>query len=185
MPEDNRVLVGVIAGAHGVRGEVRIRSFTADPADVAAYGPVSDESGARRFAVRIRSAVRGQVIARLDGVADRNAAESLKGLRLYVPRDTLPRLGKDEWYLADLIGLRAEDTAGKPLGRVKAVHNFGAGDVLEIEGAGGATQFLSFTRRAVPEVDIAGGRIVIEPPVEVEAKGEAANEADDASGRRT
>lgn len=162
-----------------MRGEVKIKSFTADPRKIGAYGPVEDESGERRFKVKVRGLAGGLVIARLDGVEDRNAAEALKGLRLYVGRDKLPRPKRGEWYLADLIGLRAERVDGTAMGTVKSVQNYGAGDIVEVETAPGRTVFVPFTKRAVPDVDIDGGRIVIDPPVETEAKADDAadNEA--------
>jgi 16S rRNA processing protein RimM len=167
-----RILVGTIVGAHGVRGEVRIKSFTADPRAIGRYGPVADETGARTFKVTVRGEVRGLVIARLDGVADRNQAEALKGLRLYVPRAKLPRPKRGEWYVADLVGLAAQDASGTPLGRVKSVQNFGAGDVIELERTDGTTEFLPFTKAVVPEVDVEGGRMVISPPDEIEVREE-------------
>jgi len=170
--EDRRILVGVVAGAHGVRGELKVKSFTANPRALASYGPLSDRTGARSFSLKLRGAVRGLLIARIDGVADRDQAEALKGLELYVARGVLPRPRRDEWYLADLVGLAAVTPAGRPLGKVAAVHNFGAGDIVEIAPESGPTVMLPFTRRAVPEVDIAGGRIVVDPPDEVEVKPE-------------
>lgn len=165
-----RILVGAITGAHGVRGQVRIRTFTSDPAAVAAYGPVSDEDGKRRFVVTVTGAAKGGVIARLSGVEDRTAAEALRGMRLYVPRAALPETAKDEYYWADLIGLRAELADGTTYGRVSDVQNYGASDLLEIERADGASELLPFTARCVPVVDLAGGRVVVDPPVVVEAK---------------
>ena len=159
-----RVLVGAIAGAHGVRGAVRIRSFTDDPAAVAAYGPVFDEAGARRLVLKIVGPTKGGVLAEIEGVRDRNAAEALQGVRLYVPREALPAPGEDEFYQADLVGLAVETADGTALGRVRAVQNFGAGDLLEVERPDGSTVSLPFTRAAVPVVDIAGGRIVADPP---------------------
>jgi 16S rRNA processing protein RimM len=167
-----RILVGAIAGAHGVRGEVRIKSFTAEPEAIGRYGPVEDESGARRFKLRVRGEAKGMAIARLEGIADRNAAEALKGLRLYVPRARLPKLRRGEWYVADLVGLRAETAAGVALGVVKGVQNYGAGDVLEIE-RNGTSEFLPFTKRVVPEIDIDGGRLIIDPPADVDVSTEA------------
>jgi 16S rRNA processing protein RimM len=173
---EKRILVGAIAGAHGVRGEVRIKSFTANPRAIGRYGPVEDETGARSFKLTVRGETKGLVIARLDGVADRNQAEALKGLRLYVPRAKLPRPKRGEWYVADLIGLAAEDASGTPLGRVKSVQNFGAGDVIELERTDGTTEFLPFTRAVVPEVDVEGGKVVINPPDEIEVREEQADE---------
>jgi 16S rRNA processing protein RimM len=161
-----------------VRGEVRIKAFTENPRAIGRYGPVEDETGARKFKVTVRGETKGLVIARLDGVADRDQAEALKGLRLYVPRDKLPKPKRGEWYVADLIGLAAEDTGGAPLGRVKSVQNFGAGDVIEIERQDGTTEFLPFTKQVVPEVDVAGGKIVIDPPAETEVRAETDEEAE-------
>jgi len=164
-----RILVGAIAGAHGLRGQVRIRSYTADPADVAAYGPLTDEGGGRRFALAVTGAAKDGVIARIDGIDDRTAAEALRGLRLYVPRAALPAPGDGEYYHADLIGLRAELGDGSLYGRIVDVQNYGAGDILEIERAAGGTEALLFSERTVPLVDLAAGRIVVEPPSTVDA----------------
>jgi 16S rRNA processing protein RimM len=171
-----RVLVGAITGAHGVRGQVRIKSFTDDPAAVAAYGPLSDESGQRRFDLKVTGQIKGGVIARIDGVADRTAAEALRGLRLYVPRAALPATRADEYYRVDLIGLQAELADGSTFGRIIDVQNYGAGDVLEIERPDGATELLPFADRVVPVVDLAAGRVVVDPPIPVEAR---PNGADD------
>ncbi len=151
---------------------VRIRSYTAEPADVASYGPVTDEAG-RRFALSVVGTARGAVLARLAGVADRDAAEALKGVRLYVDREALPEADADEYYHADLIGMRAELTDGTEVGTVVAIEDFGAGDVLEVARPGARSILLPFTAEAVPEVDLAGGRIVIDPPEEIDAPGEA------------
>jgi len=159
-----------------VRGEVKLKSFTADPRAIAKYGAVEDESGTRSFTVKLRGEVRGLLIARLSGVEDRNAADALKGLRLYVGRDRLPKPKKGEWYAADLVGLRVERRDGSAMGRVKSVPNFGAGDLVEVERENGQTVFLPFTRKVVPEVDIDGERIVVEPPAEVEARPHAKDE---------
>ena len=172
-----RLCVGIITGAQGVRGAVRIKSFTAVPEDVAAYGPVADEAGQREFALRPVGRAKGVVIATIAGVADRDAAERLKGVRLYVARDKLPAPGDEEYYHADLIGLAAVLRDGTPLGRVRAVHEYGAGDSLEVVSESGVTVMVPFTRAAVPEVDLAAGRLVIEPldglldnrPVEADA----------------
>jgi 16S rRNA processing protein RimM len=171
-----RILVGAIAGAHGVRGQVRIKSFTDDPAAVAAYGPVSDESGQRRFDLVITGQTKGGVIARIDGVADRTAAEALRGLRLYVERTALPPTNPDEYYRVDLIGLAAELADGTPYGRIASVQDYGAGDILEIERADGTTELLPFSDRIVPQVDIAGRRVVVDPPAYVESPAERAHD---------
>jgi 16S rRNA processing protein RimM len=167
-----RVLVGIVVGAQGVRGRVRIKSFTQDPMAVGAYGPLADEAGKRSFKLRTVGLSRGAVLAEIAGVADRNAAEALKGTKLYADRTALGGTDEGEYFEADLIGLKAEDGEGRPLGRVKAVFDFGAGPLVELERDGGATQMLAFTDANVPVVDIAGGRIVVNLPVEVEARPE-------------
>jgi len=159
-----RVCVGAIAGAHGVRGGVKIKSFTAEPANVAAYGPVWDEAGERRFTVKVTGSAGkpGLVRATLSGVTDRDQAEALRGVRLYVDRASLPKAGDDDFYYADLIGLRVEDESGTALGQVRGVFDFGAGDVLEIARPDGKLVMLPFTKAAVPVVDVAGGRVVVD-----------------------
>jgi 16S rRNA processing protein RimM len=161
------ICLGVVTGPRGLHGEVRIRSFTADPDDVARYGTLCDEAGGRSFRVRVTGRSKGQLVARIEGVEDRDAAEALKGVRLHAPREVLPDAGEGEYYHADLIGLRADlatGAAGGPLGVVRAVYDFGAGPVLEIDGDRCGVVMVPFTRAVVPEVDVAGGRIVIDPP---------------------
>lgn len=161
----DRILLGAIAGAHGVRGEVRLKSFCAEPSAIADYGPLSSPDGNRRFSLTLLRPVEGGFVARLAGVDSREAAEALRGTPLYAPRAALVALPDDEFYHADLIGLAVEDAAGAALGRVKAVHNHGAGDFLEIQPAGtGSVLLLPFTRTIVPVVDLAAGRIVVDPP---------------------
>ena len=162
-----RVCLGAVAGAQGVRGALRIKPFTARPEDVAAYGPVEDEAGGRRFRLRVLEVRGGVVIATAEGIADRDAAEALRGVRLWVPRDRLPPPEEDEFYHADLIGLAVEDEAGTPVGRVAALYDFGAGDVIEIAREGAPPLVLPFTRAVVPVVDPKAGRVVIAPPEEV------------------
>jgi 16S rRNA processing protein RimM len=161
-----RVMVGVVVGAQGVRGALRIKPFTAEAASIAAYGPVEDEAGTRRFRLRLVGEAKGVVVAKLDGIEDRDAAEALKGMRLYVPRAALPAAGDDEFYHADLVGLEALAPDGRRLGRVRAVQNFGAGDTLELELEDGGALLVPFTKAAVPEVDLAGRRLVVDPPGE-------------------
>ncbi len=165
---DRRVCVGAIAGARGLNGDVWVKSFTAAPEDVAAYGPVSDAAGLRRFTLNVVGHGAGGVIARIDGIADRTAAEAVKGTELFVDRAALPAPAEDEFYFADLIGLTAEradeeDETARPIGRVEAVHDFGAGAVLEVALAQGGVAMVPFTRDAVPAVDLAGGRLMIAP----------------------
>ena len=162
-----RVCIAQIGAAHGVRGEVRLKAFTEDPLSVRRYGPLETEDG-RRFEIEaVRPTKDDMLVARLKGISDRDTAERLTNLRLYVGRDRLPKPADGEFYHADLIGLAATTADGAPFGTVKAVHNFGAGDLLEIEpAAGGATVMLPFTEATVPTIDIAGGRVVIAPPEE-------------------
>ncbi len=147
-----------------MQGAVRVRSFTAEPEGVAGYGPLSDEAGTRSFDLTLSGRWRGGVIARLAGVEDRNAAEALKGLSLYVPRGILPELEDDEFYHADLIGLAVALPGGRPLGRVRAMNNFGAGEMIEVETEDGKSVLIPFTRAAVPLIDLARGRIEVDPP---------------------
>ncbi len=170
MAEGERFCVGAIAGAHGVRGLVKIKSFTEEPLDLAAYGPLTDQSGRRRFQVTVTGRAKGLLIARIEGVEDREAAQALRGARLYAARAALPEPAEEEYYHADLIGLEAQDRGGAPLGRVVAVQNFGAGDILEIARPEGEPLLVPFTKAAVPIVDLAGGRVVLEPPEEIEAR---------------
>ena len=161
----DRVCVGALAGAYGVRGEVRLKSFCSDPAAIADYTPLWSGDGSRRFDVVLTGRTANGLTARLSGVATKEQADALKGLQLYADRDRLPTLPDDEYYHADLIGLEVVDTGGLVLGTVRAVHNHGASDLLEIAGPGlAASVLLPFTLAAVPTVDIAAGRIVADPP---------------------
>lgn len=179
MPE--QVCLGVVAAAHGVRGQVKVRSFTAEPAAIAAYGPLSDATGSRRFTAKVHGAAKeGVVVCSLTGVTDRNAAEALKGVRLFVPRSALPALAAEEYYHADLVGLAVETVAGTAFGAVKAVLDFGAGDVLEITPVtGGDTVMVPFTKAAVPVVDLPGGRLVIDPVAALPPEGGPDEETED------
>ena len=169
------VRLATIGAAHGVKGEVRVRSFAADPGALNDYGPLLTEDG-RRFAIeRMRPAKGDMLVVKLAGIGDRSAAEALNGLALYVARSALPAPGDDEFYHADLIGLTAVDTNGDALGTIIAVHDFGGGDMLDIKPARGPSMLVPFTRAAVPEVDIAAGRATIQPPAEIEV---APREAD-------
>ncbi len=170
-PIDKRICVARIGAAHGTTGEVRLWSFTADPKAVASYGVLTTADG-RAIEIASVRAGKGFLIARIAGVADRNGAERLCNLDLFIPRDRLPPPAADEYYHADLIGLAALDRDGKPLGTVIAVHNFGAGDLLEIAPAHGATLLLPFSTEVAPEIDIAAGRIVLVPPAEIEGDAE-------------
>jgi 16S rRNA processing protein RimM len=160
-----RVCLGQIGAAHGVRGEVRLRSFTSDPAAIADYGPLETEDG-RVLEIEALRPAKDHFVARLSGIGDRDAASALTNTKLYVPRERLPRTeDPDEFYHADLIGLAAVDRAGKTLGTVVAIHNFGAGDLIEVRPqAGGSTELVPFDTTHVPEVDVASGKIVVHPP---------------------
>lgn len=160
-----RIILGYIAAAHGVRGDVLVRTYTEAPEDIASYGPLADEAGGRQFTLKIIRTTSKGVVARISGVTDRNAAEALKGVRLYVDREKLPTTADDEFYLADLIGLQAVASDGTLLGEVADVHNFGAGDILEIRLAGKrSTELLPFTRAFVPDVDLQAKRLTIVLP---------------------
>jgi 16S rRNA processing protein RimM len=163
-PQQKRICVGIVTGAHGVQGAVRVKSFTAEPKDVARYGPLEDEKGERRWSLSLMRGAKGVVVCRVHGVADRTGAEALRGLRLYLPRAALPAPGDEEYYHADLIGLAAALSDGTLLGHVRAVHDFGAGDTLEIVRSEGPPAMVPFTRKVVPVVDLAAGRLVVDPP---------------------
>ncbi len=166
----DRICVAQIGAAHGIRGEVRLRSFTQDPSAVASYGPLESEDGTRRFKIEALRPAKDHFVARLTGVDNREAAERLTNLRLYVPRERLPPIEDDEtFYCADLVGIAAVTLDGAPLGTVTAVHNFGAGDLIEIAPLGGGEPLMvPFTDANVPEIDIAAGRVVVVPLAEVE-----------------
>ncbi len=162
--KEGRVLVGVVLAPHGVKGAVRIKSFTQKPEDIARYGPLEDESGEKRFELLLLGRGQGVVLARLEGVGDRDAALALRGERLYLPRSALPEPEAEEYYHVDLIGLLAALRDGSAVGRVAAIHDFGAGEVLEIAREGLPPLFVPFTRDIVPLVDLEEGRLVLDPP---------------------
>ena len=167
---DRLVALGVFGAPHGVRGEIRVKSYTADYEAIGGYGPLTDAAGARRFALRVVRALRDDmIVARVDGVETRDAAQALTGLEVFARRSQLPPPDADEFYYADLIGLAAATPKGEPLGRIAAVLNHGAGDILEIEGESGS-RLLPFTKAAVPEIDFAAGRIIVLPPAEIEGE---------------
>jgi 16S rRNA processing protein RimM len=163
-----QICVARIGAAHGVRGAVKLWTFTEDPLAVKRYGPLATKDGARSFEVMHAREAKGHLVATLKGIATREDAERLNGLELYIAREMLPATDADEYYHADLIGLAAVNTADQPIGRVIAIHNFGAGDIIEIAPPNGATMLLPFTHAVVPTVDLAGGRVVIELPAEIE-----------------
>ncbi|MCP1840330.1 16S rRNA processing protein RimM [Bradyrhizobium sp. USDA 4524] len=162
------VCVARIGAAHGVRGAVRLWTFTEDPLAVKDYGPLMTKDGRRQFEVTHVREAKDHLVVTLKGVASRDDAERLNGLELYVPRDRLPDTDDGEYYHTDLIGLAAVTTTEQPLGKVIAIHNFGAGDIIEIAPPQGATMLLPFTNAVVPTVDLDGGRVVIDLPKEID-----------------
>jgi 16S rRNA processing protein RimM len=164
MPE-KRMCVAEITAAHGIRGEVKLKSFTADPMAVKDYAPLESEDGRARFIIEELRPTKGHFVARLAGVDDRASAERLAHVKLFVARERMPAPAADEFYHADLVGLRAVTTAGEEIGTVTAVHDFGAGAILELQGQG-RTVLVPFTEAFVPQIDVAGGRIVVAPPAE-------------------
>jgi 16S rRNA processing protein RimM len=176
------ICVARIGAAHGVRGAVKLWTFTEDPLAVKSYGPLRTKDGTRAFEVADVREAKGHLVVTLKGVATREEAERLNGLELYVAREKLPATADDEYYHADLIGLIAVTTANEPLGRVIAIHNFGAGDIIEIAPPAGATILLPFSNAVVPTVDVAEGRVVIELPQEIE--GDDANNESSAARPR-
>ena len=172
MTKAARICVAKIGAAHGVRGEVRLWPFTEDPMAVLHYGPLTSKDGARQFEVARARAAKDHLVATLKGVADRDAAERLNGIELYISRDALPDTDEGEYYHADLIGLAAVDPQGKTIGTIIAIHNFGAGDIIEIAPNDGPTLLLPFTNAVVPTIDLAAGHVVIELPGEIEGEDE-------------
>lgn len=167
MSKADRVCVGALAGAFGVKGEVRLKSYCAQPEAIAAYAPLTTEDGSRSFTVRLTGSVPGGFSARLGGIATREEAEALKGTPLYAERGKLPPPDVDEFYHIDLIGLAVLDTGGNRIGTIKAVLNHGASDILEVLGPGMKDPLLlPFTRAVVPTVDISGGRVIVDLPEE-------------------
>ncbi|MGD9785743.1 MAG: ribosome maturation factor RimM [Hyphomicrobiaceae bacterium] len=162
-----RVLLGEITGAHGVRGEVLVRSYTAEPADIATYGALTDDKGGAALMLKVvRTTPKGALVVRVHGVSDRNAAEALMGRKLFVARSAMPEPESDDFYHADLVGLSAVDSEGATVGTVVAVANYGAGDILEIRLLGGRqTELLPFTKAFVPVVDLAAGKVGVVLPV--------------------
>ena len=164
------VCVARIGAAHGVRGAVKLWTFTEDPFAVKRYGPLLSKDGKSQFEVATAREARDHLVATFKGVTTRDEAERLNGIELYVAREKLPATDDDEYYHTDLIGLAAVTTAGDAIGRVLAIHNFGAGDIIEIAPTQGPTMLLPFTNAVVPTVDLAGGRVVIELPQEIEGE---------------
>lgn len=171
VPAADIVLVGKFGAPQGVRGEIRIRSYTDDPMAIASYGELSDATGTRRFRiVSARPLKDSMLVARIEGVGERSLAETLTNIDLYVPRARLPAPDEDEYYHADLIGLEARLADGLAYGRIVRIENYGAGDILEILRPDGDEAMIAFTRANVPTVDIRGGFVVVVPPQEIEAR---------------
>ena len=162
--------VAVVAGAHGLRGALRLRCFTERPEDVATYGPVFARSGERLFELEVIGATRGGVLAQADGIGDRDTAEALRGTELFVPRSALPELPPDEFYYSDLEGMEALRPDGSRFGVVHGVENFGAGDLIEVRADDGQRVSVPFTRQTVPTIDLERRRLVVQPPEELEAR---------------
>jgi len=165
------ILLGVVTAAHGLKGEVRVKTFTENPDGLTAYGPLRGADGSSFTIADARPVKAGEAIVRFEGVSTREQAEALKGVELHVARDVLPATDEEEFYHADLVGLRAEDEAGRAVGLVRAVHNFGAGDVIEITRDDGGNVLLPFTRETVPLVDVQAARIVVATPEDLEEQG--------------
>ena len=170
------VLLAAVIGAQGLKGEVKVKTFTATPDALARYGSLHDARGNRFEIIACRPTKDGEAVIAFAGIGDRNAAEALKGTQLFVARAALPATEADEFYHADLIGLEAYDSEGRLVGKVSAIHNFGASDVIELvrtstDGSGGDTVHLAFTRETVPVIDVAGGRITVAVPEDDEADG--------------
>jgi 16S rRNA processing protein RimM len=167
-----QICIARIGAAHGVRGAVKLWTFTEDPLAVMQYGSLATKDGTRSFEVATAREAKGHLVATLKGIATREDAERLNGIELYVAREKLPATDEGEYYHADLIGLAAVTAADEPLGRVIAIHYFGAGDIIEIAPPNGPTLLLPFTNAVVPTVDLKGGRVVIELPAEIEGEDE-------------
>lgn len=176
MTQAARICVAKVGAAHGVRGEVRLWPFTEDPMSVIDYGPLSTKDGARQFEVVRARIAKDHLVAVIKGIATREDAARINGLELYIDRDKLPETEEGEYYHADLIGLRALDPAGAEIGKVLAIHNFGAGDIIEIAPSQGTTWLLPFSNEVVPTVDLASGHVVIVKPQEID--GDSPQDAD-------
>ena len=181
---DALVCVGVVTGPHGVRGLVKVRSHMQVPEDLKALTTVTDKSGTRTLRLDVRGTNKGALLVHVDGIDDRDAAQALKGLELYVPRDTLPEPEDDEFYYADLIGLRVELEDGTEIGSVRAVHVFGAGDVIELDGKRPwGSVMLPFDAETVPTVDMAAGRLVVRPPEGLVSDGQDEEKDEEDAGK--
>lgn len=179
--DNAKVCVGVITTVHGVRGNVKVKSFTQNAADFASFGTLSDASGKRSFKMKIVGELKDQFLAAVDGIKDRTQAETLRGVELFVDRSLLPQAEENEFYYADLIGLDAKTAEGEILGKVKAVFNFGAGDMLEIENV---ADFIPFSNQCVPDVDLKAGFLTVILPETVSAEPPKKPFSDDNKSRK-
>jgi len=164
-----KVLVGVFGAPHGVRGEIRVKSYMQNPADIAKHGALTDGAGRAHEMTAVRPLKDDLLVVQIKGVRDRDAAQKLTHEKLYLPREKLPAPEEDEFYCSDLIGLRAETPDGLSLGVIVAVPNYGAGDILEVAPPAGETLLFPFTRATVPAIDIPGGKVIVVPPAEDDA----------------
>ena len=165
---DDAVLVGVFGAPHGVRGDIRLKSYMQDPLSIGDYGALHDEAGKSFELAAIRALKDDMLVVRVKGVSDRDAAQKLTNAKLFIARAKLPAPEEDEFYCRDLIGLKAQTRDGRVIGTIVAVPNYGAGDILEVAPPAGETLLFAFTRAIVPEIDLAGGKVIIDPPAEVE-----------------
>ncbi len=165
MSKSDLICIGAIIGAFGVKGELRVKSFCAEPSDIGNYNPLTSEDGEQSFDLTVKGPIKGGYSCRIKGVQYKDQADALRGVRLFTNRENLPSLPDDEFYHADLIGLDVVDTGGEKLGKIEAVYDHGAGDMLEISGKGiKNTVMLPFTREAVPTIDLEAGRVITDPP---------------------
>jgi len=162
--QSQRVLLGEISGVHGIRGDLLVRTYTATPESIASYGPLTDATGVKTFSLKIVRVTDKGVVARVAGIADRTAAEALRGTKLFIAREKLPEPDTSEYYHSDLIGLKALAHDGTPLGKIVSVQNFGAGDLLELQPPEGASEFIPFEDQWVPTVDLSSRSVVIRRP---------------------
>lgn len=166
------VAIGVITGAHGIRGQVKLRSFTSDPYDIATYAPLLNASGTKQYDVQVDGETKQGLIATIKGIKDRNAAELMKGTELFIDKNKLPEPSEEEFYYDQLIGLDVRDAAGASLGRVAALYNFGAGDILEVKLTAGHKEMYPFTKQSFPQVHIDKGYVLADLPEIIDAKGD-------------
>lgn len=163
------ILVGVIVAAHGVRGQMKIKSFTTNPEDIFSYAPLWNENGTHHYVLQPCGFSGNSLLAKIDGITSREAVDALKGTKLYIERTAFPALMEDEFYIEDLIGLAAHTPNGEFFGSICAVYNFGAGDLIEIKTQTGETQLFAFNRATFPQIDIAQGKVTLDPPEEIES----------------